>query len=221
MGLLLEKLASPRVQVPLATTASLTAVAQILLNVLDLRELSPGAAGFGLALVVPAAYLVAWRLFVASDRPQQAYLLGASAPIVIAIVVGHVVLGGARGEWLPDTIYISFIGGFSVGPLTVAIASAPVGLVGSALLVLEVSAATSAIRADPRRGAHQFTAVAWAMSFGMASLAFSLGEGFERVVAGTLASAAVAALALQWLDRRRLLERAAPAVGPYRTAMRI
>jgi hypothetical protein len=219
MGAILPRVASPRVQVPLATTACLVAIAQALMHLLDIRLLSPSATVVGLLLAAPMAYAVSVSLFVLSKNARQAYLWAAFGPIAISTVVGDIVVA-----WMLDerpSVALSALGvlipSFPEGLVPVTIAAALVGVPASCVLAVEVWAAKGAREVDPVRGAHHFTAMAWVVALSMTSLPLAMGDDEERALAGALALLAVVQLGIQALDARRLRAENTLHVGPYRS----
>jgi hypothetical protein len=208
---LFAKLAAPRLQVPFATTSCLTCLALVLMQILELPDLVPGTSLYALVAVPPAAYLVATRLFVTSKNPRDAYPWAILGPVVLAVLVANLTFLSGRSRMIAVAGIITS----SHDVLLVSLGAAGVGLTGSAILVLEVLAAASAMNADPASGARHFSAVSWALSFGMASLAFALGDDGDKVVAAALAALAVSAVLLQLIAHRRARVRVR-AAGPYR-----
>jgi hypothetical protein len=223
MGSLLCRLASPRVQVPLAATTCLVGLAHILLCALEIREICPTAALLGVVAVAPLAYVATLALFVRSKTPRHAYLWAVFAPIAVAILVGdgviaYTVLVAKRGlAAFGSLVPTPFAELIWVGTAT----AAGIGTLGSLVLSLEVWAASGALRANPRRGAHHFAAVTWVFAAGMWALAFGVAAASDRSAAIAMISVCAVQLLAQWLAHRALVAAASPASGPYRTGARM
>jgi hypothetical protein len=215
---LLPRIASPRIQVPIATTACLIGLAQTMMHLLEIPDLSPMAALWGLVAVTPLAYLVSLALFVRSKSPTEAYVWAIFAPIVVAVIVGDGVIGFILEE-RPRALSIMgvLLTGTTAEKLAfISVAAAAVGTIGSLVLVVEVWAAAGARKTDPKRGSHHFTAAACVLAAGMNTLTLAVCDE-NRAAALVLLGLCAAQLVLQLLDHRALVRRAAPANGPYRT----
>jgi hypothetical protein len=204
----------------LATAACLTGLAHILLHVLEICEICPSAARLGVVAVGPLAYVVALALFVRSKSPTEAYVWALFAPIVVAVIVGvgviaYTVLVAQRGLAMFGSVLPT---PFADLLLFGSLSAAGIGTLGSAILVMEVWAASGARKADPRRGSHRFTAMAWILAACMWALALSVGHNAESPTAAAILCVCAAQLVVQWLDLRGLVARATPANGPYRSS---
>lgn len=189
------------------------------MHLLDIREISHSATVVGLLLVTPFAYVVSVALFVLSKDARQAFLWAIFGPVVVSTLVGDTVIA-----WMLDerpamglSIFGVLVPSFPEGAIPVTLAAALVGLPASGVLAVEVWAAKAAREADPLRGAHRFTTIAWVIALAMTSLPLAMGDDGERALAAALGAFAVVQIAIQLLDARRLRAETAIQIGPYRS----
>ena len=213
MTAILPRIVSPRVQVPLATMVCLVALAVGVVNLLQLDALYPMTSLLGLLLVAPAAYLVSTFVFVRSKSHTHAYAGAVLGPVLVAIVVGHAIVASDPPH--EYKAYFALVPRES--PLEVTVRAIAIGLIGSAILALEVWVAARARRVDPQGGAHQFSGISWLVASLVIAFAFAFVDNDARALLATLILVVIAQVALVVLDE--VLSRRTPAVptmGPYR-----